>query len=123
MNECCDPDHPIPTIPWRGLIKTSLVLLRGVITGDNLVLSSVAEHRARICTICLINRVTGRMPWYYRYVLKVIKYGCFRHTESDKFLGVCGLCACVNAAQVHFKHRKPSKITYPGHCWKNHPED
>lgn len=83
-----------------------------------------AERRAEICATCPENRDHAMcIPCHGLYS---IVYAFFRNcrTTLDQHLRICGVCGCINAAQVHVTGDLLAKLnerdphTYPPVCWK-----
>lgn len=93
--------------------------------GDPMVPQEVADERARMCLGCPMKRnVWGCFVCTKLVELVTKTYG--RSTPYDRDLYGCGVCGCVNAAQVHLDVKLLAKTApeasvsdYPtAGCWK-----
>lgn len=109
-------------------INGTKVIFSLVKSGGRLVKQEEAERRAKICSSCPLNvdyksGCASCATTLAGFVLKITKK---RKTTMDGNLKACGVCHCMNTAQVHvpYKHLKKG-ITpamddlWPEECWKN----
>jgi hypothetical protein len=94
---------------------------------DPLVTQEVAEERGRVCAACPVNVRVGGCFACFSIPQLIVEIKGAHETKADKVLANCGICHCVNRAQVWVKDELLAKGITPDmhkkfqslhHCWK-----
>lgn len=109
-------------------INGTKVIFSLVKSGGRLVKPEVAEVRAKICSACPqnVDYNSGCSSCATTLAGFILKIAGKRKTTMDANLKACGVCHCMNKAQVHVPYRHLKKgmtpamnDLWPKECWKN----
>lgn len=124
--EGADPNRPWvdPRFSLGDVLAAMKVFASWVTSGLGFVSQDEAVRRARICVGCYNNLNTPGCGACYQLGKVITGTLAQRKTPHDDALKVCGVCRCLNRAQVHIpldslaaKDSPEKQALYPTFCW------
>lgn len=121
-----DPNRPYvdPRISLNDVADAMKVFASFVVSGFKFVSQAEATRRARICVGCPNNLNVQGCGACRQLASFVTGSLAQRSTPHDDALKTCGVCRCVNKAQVHVplenlaaKDSPEKQALYPSFCW------
>lgn len=121
-----DPNRPWvdPRFSLGDVLAAMKVFASWVASGLGFVSQDEATRRARICVGCYNNLNVPGCGACYQLGKVITGTLAQRKTPHDDALKVCGVCRCLNRAQVHIplenlaaKDSPEKQALYPAFCW------
>lgn len=125
--EGSDPNRPYvnPRFSLGDVGDVMRVIVSWIGSGFQFVSQSEADRRARICVGCYNNINVAGCGACHQLGKFITGALAQRKTPYDDSLKVCGVCRCVNRAQVHIplenlaaKDSPEKQALYPAFCWQ-----
>lgn len=125
--EGSDPNRPFvnPRFSLGDVGDVMRVIASWIGSGFQFVSQAEADRRARICVGCYNNINVAGCGACHQLGKFITGALAQRKTPYDESLKVCGVCRCVNRAQVHIplenlaaKDSPEKQALYPAFCWQ-----
>lgn len=125
--EGSDPNRPYvnPRFSLGDVGDVMRVIVSWIGSGFTFVSQAEADRRARICVGCYNNINVAGCGACHQLGKFITGALAQRKTPYDDSLKVCGVCRCVNRAQVHIplenlaaKDSPEKQALYPAFCWQ-----
>lgn len=121
-----DPNRPFiePRMSLNDVWDAMKVFAKFALGGFRFVDQAEATRRARICVGCYANMNVSGCGACHQLAGVISGELAQRSTPHDAALRVCGVCRCMNRAQVHIpmdaleaKDSPDKQALYPSFCW------